>query len=177
MADTDLRALYDEIARLKTFLAPAQLARALDAGGTRMGVRAERAFDEYPIASGKPLAEHYTRQRKDGTTYRSKFKTARQQGYVMRLAKQGRIPYRRTGRLGRSITSRVDVDAASASVVVRVGSSDPKAPWVIGGPGQQSNYHAGTWPSLPQQLAVQFDDIYEAGVDGFIDAAIRLIGG
>lgn len=177
MADTDLRALYDELVRLKTFLAPAQLSRALDAGGTHMGVRAERAFDEYPIASGKPLAEYYTRQRADGTTYQSKFKSARQQRYVMRLAKQGRIPYRRTGRLGRSITSRVDVRPGEAAVIVRVGSNDPKAPFVIGGPGQQSNYHAGTWPSLPQRVAEQFDAIYEAGVDGFIDAAIRLIGG
>lgn len=177
MTDTDLRPFYAEIDRLQRMLSPDQLARALDYAGTRMGVRAERAFDEYPIASGAPLAAVYTRERADGSTYQSKFKTARQQGYVMRLAKQGRIPYRRTGRLGRSITSRVDVDGAGASVTVRVGSSDPKAPYVIGGPNEQSNYHAGTWPSLPQRLAEQFDDIYDAGVDGFIDRALRLLGG
>lgn len=177
MVDTDLRALYDELDRLQRFLTPDQLGRALEYAGARMGVRAERAFDEYPIASGAPLAAVYTRERADGTTYQSKFKTARQQGYVMRLAKQGRIPYRRTGQLGRSITSRVYVDTSGASVVVRVGSSDPKAPYVIGGPNQQSNYHAGTWPNLPQRLAEQFDDIYRAGVDGFVERAIRLLGG
>ena len=177
MPNTDFRPFYEELARMARMLTPAALSDALGYGGARMGVVAERAFSEYPIASGKPLAAVYQRQRKDGTTYLSKFKSLKQQGYVMRLAKQGRIPYRRTGRLGKSITSRVDVRAAEASVEVRVGSSDPKAPHVIGAPGVQSRYHTGTWPSLAGRLGEQLDEIYEAGVDGFIDRAGRLLGG
>src|SRR5258708_670145 len=71
--------------------------------GQRVGVAAEALVSPYPPASGNPLPLYYPRQRKDGTTYTSKFKSMAQQRKVMALVAAGQVPYRRTGQLGRSI--------------------------------------------------------------------------
>lgn len=128
-------------------------------------------FSEYPIQSGKPLAPFYTRQRADGTPYQSKFKTMKQQRYVMalmarssaRLKKKGKkvlaagVHYRRTGTLGKSINARtVPVERMVVNIVV--GSGLIYAPYVIGDPAtEQSHYHTGTWPSLRAKLTSPYE--------------------
>lgn len=122
----------------------------LDAG-KYAGVIAEGIVEEYPRATGKPLVKHYRRTRKDGTSYMSKFKSARQQGYVFALAAKGKIPYRRTGQLGRSITSSADL--SGNAVITRVGTNNRAAPYVIGNsPRPQSAYHRGNWTPLTSSI-------------------------
>src|SRR5258705_9532753 len=75
----------------------------LYAVGAKVGVAAESVVSDYPQPSGKPLAEYYTRtSKRTGKQFKSKFKSAKQQGYVFYLLRAGKIPYRRTGQLGRS---------------------------------------------------------------------------
>jgi hypothetical protein len=129
--------------------------------GQAAGVAAESVVSPYPTATGKPLAVWYTRQRKDGTTYKSKFKSAKQQGYVMALAARGLIPYKRTGTLGRSITS----EARNASVIgvdIVIGSNRKYAPLVIGKPPQQSHYHQGNWTPLADNVERNVQTIADA---------------
>jgi hypothetical protein len=120
--------------------------------GRAVGVAAEGYASEYPEPSGKPLAKYYTRQRRDGSTYQSKFKTLKQQRFVMALVAKGGVPYRRTGLLGRSITSDIR-ELSPSSVTVAVGTNDPKAKYVIGTPDEgQNHYFNGVWTPLQTNL-------------------------
>jgi hypothetical protein len=123
--------------------------KILAAAGKRMGVAAESVIPEYPVASGKPRPKIYTRTHADGTTYLSAFKNQAQQGKVFALINAGKIPYVRTGLLGRSFTS--------------VGTTIKYAPLVVGDDSQQSAYHRGTWWQLPQVMADNRDKIESEG--------------
>lgn len=125
--------------------------KILAAAGKRMGVAAEAQIPEYPPASGKPRPKIYQRQRADGSTYLSAFKNQAQQGAVMALVNAGKVPYVRTGLLGRSFTSAIE-DLTGSSVTVKVGTVVKHAPLVVGGDGQQAAYHKGTWWQFPQVM-------------------------
>jgi len=128
------------------------LAGILAFTGKAVGVAAESVVSEYPIASGKPLEKYYTRTNAKGETYQSKFKSLKQQRKVMALVANGKVPYRRTGQLGRSITSDIR-NLTSTSVDVVIGSNYPAAVYVIGTPDEgQSHYHQGTWTPLQDDL-------------------------
>lgn len=129
--------------------------------GQVAGVAAESFVSPYPQASGKPLAKFYTRTRRDGSTYKSKFKSMKQQRFVMGLAAQGKIPYKRTGTLGRSITSEAQ-NATANSVDVVIGSNRKHAPFVIGQPPIQSHYHMGTWTPLETDITRNVSKIADA---------------
>lgn len=133
-------------------LSNSSLAGIMAFTGKAVGVAAESVVSEYPEASGKPLAAVYTRTNAKGETYQSKFKTLRQQRKVMALASEGKIPYRRTGGLGRSITSDI-ANLTPVSVDVLIGSSWKDAFLVIGTPAEgQSMYHQGTWQPLQTDI-------------------------
>lgn len=125
--------------------------KILAAAGKRMGVAAESVIPEYPPASGKPRPKIYTRTRADGSTYLSAFKNQAQQGAVFALVNAGKVPYPRTGTLGRSITSGIS-DLTGSSVTVRIGTSVNYAPLVIGDDSQQSPYFAGVWWQLEKVM-------------------------
>jgi phage gpG-like protein len=111
----------------------------------RVAAAVEESIPGYPTPSGKPLPLFYTRTRADGSTYRSKFKTMKQQRYVFAMIAKGKIPYTRTGTLGRSITTKTEATATEATI--QVGTNVPYAPYVISSVAQ-SNYHKGTWWTL-----------------------------
>lgn len=120
--------------------------------GKAVGVAAESVVSEYPEASGKPLEKFYTRTNAKGQNYQSKFKSLKQQRFVMALVANGKVPYRRTGQLGRSITSNI-ANVTATSVDVVIGSNYPAAVNVIGTPDEgQSHYHQGTWTPLQDDL-------------------------
>jgi hypothetical protein len=121
--------------------------KILAAAGKRMGVAAESVVPDYPKASGKARPKIYTRTRADGSTYLSAFKNAAQQGAVFALINAGKVPFVRSGLLGRSITSGIS-DLTGTSVTVRIGTAVPYAPLVIGDDKQQALYHRGTWWQL-----------------------------
>lgn len=153
-----------QLRRFEAAFGTSALEQALLRSAQAAGVTAEGAVSEYPRASGKPLAVYYTRTSADGKTYKSKFKSLKQQRYVMALAADGKIPYRRTGTLGRSITSTAAASGRTAAV--RVGTNRTYAKYVIGdAPAPQSHYHQGTWTPLSEDLLKARPDIVTAFVN------------
>lgn len=118
----------------------------------KVGAYAEGLVSDYPPASGKPLPVYYERQNVKGETIRSKFKSLRQQRKVMALASEGKIPYRRTGTLGKSILHSFPTVIAPGVVETRVGSKLSYAPYVLD-LEMESFYHRGNW--TPIQTDVQ----------------------
>lgn len=92
------------------------------------------------------------------------------------LGKEGKIPYRRTGDLGRSWTSEVTtseggLEGALGNSVRSREDGRHYGPLVEGSPGVQSSYHAGTWPTIDAALRQ-----HEAAiVDDFANAIDRAL--
>lgn len=159
-------ALLTNVASIFT---PAAADDILLTAGRAVGVVAEGLVSPYPPASGNALPLWYPRVRQfsDGTseTYLSKFKSLKQQRKVMMLVKFGKVPYRRSGQLGRSILSAARV-SGTGLVIVAVGSNLAYAPYVID-KIMQSHYHLGTWTPIQ-------DDI-EKGLTQLTDVAVNSI--
>ncbi len=149
-------------ARVRDVFSPAAANDILLAAGRRVGVAAEGLVSAYPAASGKPLARYYTRTRKDGTTFRSKFKTLAQQKKVFALIQKGKVPYPRSGQLGRSIVSRAEA-AGAGLIIVHVGTNLTYAPYVIG-KLMQSHYHRGNWTPLEDDIRRGLSELQRVGV-------------
>lgn len=147
----DISQLTDYTARFTSVFSPQQQTQILAQVGKRVGAAAVRYAAEYPEPSGKKLPKIYQRVGKNGKTFMSKFKTQKQQGYVFALIAAGKVPYRRTGTLGKSITFSL-ASVSSSSVITEVGTNVPYAKRVIGEGDEQSNYHKGTWMTLPQRM-------------------------
>src|SRR5690348_6442772 len=138
--------------RMINGLSDDSLENILEVTGRAVGVAAEGVVSEYPEPSGKPLERFYDRVDSKGRAYKSKFKSIKQQRYVMALVNRGGVPYRRTGQLGKSITSDIR-DLSPTSVTVVVGTNDTKAKYVIGTPEEgQSHYHQGNWTPLQTDI-------------------------
>lgn len=125
--------------------------------GQRVGVLAEQiGGDAYPPSpNGRPLDKVYTLDNKP-----SKFKTRKQRGYFFVSLKHGslRIPYRRSGTLGKSLSSRTELIQDGA--VIYIGTNLNYAKYVIGLPDEQFYYHVKTgWESLPTVIAGAIADL------------------
>ena len=168
-------ALPKAIERTMKALSPTTMRGILEQTGRVIGVTAESVVSDYPLPSGKPLEKFYTRTRADGSTYKSKFKTARQQGKVMALAKAGKIPYRRTGQLGRSITSGIQ-SVSERDVTVSIGTNLSYAPYVIDRV-RQSHYHRGNWTPLQDDMEKGFPKIRQKALDTFVSGVNAAIKG
>lgn len=190
--------------RVSTVLDDVTLANALKQAGDAIGVAALAAVSDYPTPSRKPLPLIYTRTvmaarpyraadgswRVPGATYRSKFKTMKQQRFVMamiaaatgeratgrRKTKRKTIssdvtrsglkrtfPYKRTGMLGRSLTYQVSALGRAKLVIVRIGSNIKYAKYVIG--DTQAPYHKGVWTPLRHDIENARNAIERAGVE------------
>lgn len=143
--------------------------RILLRAGRVMGTAAEQVAVVYPKQTHKPLALYYTRKRRDGSTYKSKFKSMAQQGLVMALATQGKIPYPRPGFLGRSVTSKAD--AEGRVVVVSIGTNAAHAPYVLD-EIMQSHYHRGNWTPMRTNLMDNIDFLSRAA-SAEVNVAVR----
>lgn len=142
----------NDLHRVRELFGTGVVAVILRDSGAAAGVAAESVVSDYPKVTGNKLAVYYTRQRKDGSTYLSKFKSQKQQYYVVKvLGEAGKIPHRRTGTLGKSITSSVEQVNAD-EVLTKVGTNKRYAPFVIGLPPVQSHYHQGNWTPLETNL-------------------------
>lgn len=149
---------------------PETLAKALQQAGLKMGAAAEAQVSEYPAQTHAPLPIQHTRTSVQGIPFQSKFKSQKQQGKVFVLIAEGDIPYRRSGRLGQSITSDV-VSATPADVTVSIGTNVTYSPLVIGDPEtEQSPYHKGNWTPLQVDMARGEDAIMQAGYDALFAA-------
>ena len=175
--DLDTRAADVLMVRISNIFSPAVADQGLLYAGQRVGVAAEEIVQEnlYPPASGKALPIFYTRTRKDGTTFQSKFKSLAQQRKVMALAAKGLIPYNRTGKLGQSITSAASI-AGAGVVLIRVGSNLSYAGYVID-ENSQSHYHMGTWTPIQRDLAAGIPKLNQVAVSSLKSWAEKKIKG
>lgn len=166
--------------QLATVFSPAVRQKILTAVGKRMGVAAESVVSQYPPQTRKPLEKVYTRTSVAGKKtrpWKSKYKSDKQQFYVTQvLAKNGSIPYRRTGTLGRSITSQV-VQATPVSVSVAIGSAIPYAKYVIGAPPDQSKYHEGNWTPLVANIEANLSKINTVAQETLNDELAKALRG
>jgi hypothetical protein len=151
----DLTELHAYHAKFKSVFSGQQRTEILTIVGKRIGVAAESVVSDYPEPSGKKLEKFYIRTEAFGRPtrpYKSKFKSSKQAYYVVKiLGEKGKIPYSRSGTLGKSITGKV-VEVTPSSVVVAIGTNLKYAPYVIGDDGAQSNYHKGTWQTLSEDM-------------------------
>jgi hypothetical protein len=149
---------------------PETLQKALTQAGLKMGAAAEAQVSEYPPQSHDPMPKQYTRTDASGRIYKSKYRDMAHQHYIFALVAAGEIPYRRTGRLGQSITSEV-MEASPTEVTVSVGTNVTYAPDVIGDPTtQQIPYHRGNWTPLQVDMERGEDAIMQAGYDAMFSA-------
>lgn len=154
-------------------LSDANMQTALVAAGRAAGVAAESVVSPYPPPSGKPLPIYYTRTSiVTGKQFKSKFKSLAQQRYVLALAARGKIPYKRTGILGKSITSDIS-NLTSQSVTVSIGTNKGYAPFVID-KYRQSHYHMGNWTPLQTDIERGLPTISDAANRAFADTVRRL---
>lgn len=166
--DADFEEISQLLSRLITLVGGVESVKLLEKAGGVAGAYAEGLVREYPSPSRRPLPVYYTRRRKDGSTFKSKFKSERQQRYFFWALTQGKIPYKRTGQLGRSITHVVEVSTENNVIEIVVGTNLEYAPFVIG--EEQSHYHQETgWKQLPEELTRAADDIRAVFVTTFVE--------
>jgi hypothetical protein len=79
------------------------------------------------------------------------FKSEKQRRFFFAALRDGliQVPYRRTGTLGRSWTTRIDVTVNS--IEGRIGTNIIYAPWVQD-KGQQAMIHQGRWQTVQDTL-------------------------
>ncbi len=118
--------------------------KILAQAGKRMGVAAESVIPDYPAQPNKARPKIYMRSAADGSLYYSAFESQAQQGKVFSLINEGKVPYVRSGTLGRSITSGIS-DLTGSSVTVRIGTAIKYAPLVIGDDTQRDSYFDYWW--------------------------------
>lgn len=171
----DLSPFMDELTRYGRAFSDAEAETILRFVGGRVGGKAEELAGGYPPQTHNPLPLFYDRTRPNGKGYRSKFKSAKQQRYVMALAARGGIPSKRTGKLGQSITSEV-IDVSPNGATVAVGTNRSYAPYVIG-KETQSHYHAGNWIPLEDQLFAGQDQLLTTAQNALFQQADRILGG
>lgn len=173
--DLDLSQANPLLANVRSVFSPGVADAMLLNAGMKVGVAAEALVSPYPPASGNPLPLYYTRQRKDGTTYQSKFKSLAQQRAVMGKVAKGLVPYRRTGQLGKSIVSKA-MQAGGGLVIVSVGSNLTYAPYVID-LQMQSHYHMGTWTPIQTDIENGLDSLQAVAVKSIVNDVNRRVNG
>lgn len=163
--------LIRHLTRLASILGVKGLEFVYTQAGKVVGAAMEASFAEYPTKqTGVQLPAFYVRTRADGTTYQSKFKSRKQQAYVILLGKKGKIPYRRTGMLGKSYHSSVRVVGHTVSVATD--SNLPYTPFVIG--DQQNHFLASLgWRNekdILRQDTPRLTALYSSQVQALLDA-------
>ena len=149
----DIQAQFQQ---LRDILSPASTEDILREVGGVVGEEVISLIGEYPSASGNELPLIYARPhmrkgKPTGYAYRSVFKSYKQQQAVMAKVREGKVPYKRTGTLGKSLTWEIESSSADR-VVVAVGSNIDYAPYVYD-EKQQAEYHKGTW--TPIQVTIR----------------------
>ena len=201
--DLDLSAALPLLNTASQVLSPSGVTSSLLYAADRVGAAAEELMpgassqQPYPPQTHNPLPLYYDRMTapvykykmvngkrtrtseiaKPPQPYKSKFKSLKQQRYVMAMVSKGQIPYRRTGTLGKSFTHSQPVVITPGLVQVSVGTNLSYAPYVVG-KGTQSHYHQGNWPTLEFALASHYGDLEAVAVSAIIyDIKRRLRNG
>lgn len=116
----------------------------------------------------------------------SPLQTERQRRWFFWALREGRIrvPYVRSGTLGRSVTT--DVDVAESEIMGAIGIGRASAPWVVGKdfPGErirgeqmyQARIHSGRWWQFDQVIERNSEEAGERFVTEFWAEFGRLVG-
>lgn len=184
--------MSDEIERhieaMKALLAGEGQQEIMQAVGNAIGAAVIGDLPDYPEPSGKPLPAIYSQTskaqwryrkvrgrwqktgivRKPPTPYLSKFPSDRARRGFFGGINSGniRIPYVRTGTLGKSITYDVQVQGTKGQVTV--GTRIAYAPGVIGSRSQQFPYHRDHWWQLENVVEGMADKIASITAAAFI---------
>jgi hypothetical protein len=161
LMNSEVQALFDKVRSLLDGDGQDQFFAYI---GGRVGVMGEGFAREYaPEPNGRPLELFYDRTsaakkpyktltgetRKPGQSFKSKFKTQKQQGAVILKMQKGGTG--RTGILGNSMTHLVVVVRGGA--LVSVGTNVDYAERVIGSRDVQNKYHAASgWLPLDENI-------------------------
>lgn len=182
-----------KLSQVRNVLTDEELKGVLRAAGEAVGVTALASVSEYPAPSGKPLPLAYTRTvtaarpyrtpsgvlRVPGAQFRSKFKTLKQQRFVIASIRGARgfprirVPYRRTGALGRSIAYKIAALTARL-VVVSVGTNLSYARYVID-IDDQAPYFQDIWTPLQTDMARALPALQRAAQVALIKALNRAL--
>lgn len=153
MANLSIEFDRDDLARLLKRLGRARALDTLRGPMTRGLARLQRDLASYPPPSRKPQPA----------------KSRRQQIKQIMLAKEGKIPYRRTGQLGRAWTAVIDDGGDGLEGVV--GNATSYGP-LVQGDAEQAGYHRGVWQTDQDVL-----ERHRAGIiDDFADELDRALG-
>jgi hypothetical protein len=174
--DLDLREAQPVLDNFQAVFGLTAVTEILLIAADKTGAYAEGLISDYPPASGKPLPVYYDRTNVKGERIRSKFKTLRQQHKVMALAAEGKIPYRRTGTLGKSILHSVPVAISPGVVETRIGSKLSYAPYVLD-IEEQSHYHRGTWTPIQTDFRNGMPQLQSVVVRAVVNEINRRIKG
>ena len=201
--DLDLSAALPLLDTASQVHSPSGVTSSLLYAADRVGAAAEELMpgassqQPYPPQTHNPLPLYYDRMTlpvykykmingkrtrtseisKPPLPYKSKFKSLRQQRYVMALASKGKLPYRRTGTLGKSFTHSLPTLLSTGIVQVTVGTNLSYAPFVVG-QSTQSHYHQGNWPTVETALASHATELEAVAVQAIIyDIRRRLKNG
>lgn len=176
--DLDLSQATPLLANVRAVFTPQVADTMLLTAGRKVGVAAEGLVSPYPTASGNPLPIYYTREHVSGPLkgqpFQSKFKSQAQQRLVMALVAKGKVPYRRTGQLGRSILSKAALAGASV-VIVSIGSNLAYAPYVID-KIMQSHYHMGTWTPIQDDIQRGLPKLAAVAVKSIVNDVNKRVG-
>lgn len=156
----DSAAVQAALRQILAMADPDAVQEILEDAGRRIG-RSVRL--EYPLSTGEALRKRYTWA--NGT--RSKFKSHRHQRAFFAMLKSGkiRVPYRRTGRLGRAVVFRVQPQGNNVEVVISMNEiTTPYARFVVGRKETQSAYfrRQTRWKPLRIVMTNQREQMAEA---------------
>lgn len=144
--------LRQDLERLRQALGDQRIAAGLRAAGQVLGVEAEASAPEYPPQL-PPLPRRVMTKTKGLRLY-------------------ARKPYRRTRKLGNSITSKV-ISFTANQVTVAIGAGVRYAPYVIGGVGDQTAIMARNWWRYPDVLKAEQDRLMQVAVDALLKELLR----
>ena len=143
----------DDVARLVKRLGRVKAVDALRDPMERSTARLQKDLADYPPPSHRPQPA----------------KSRKQQIKQIMLAKEGKIPYRRTGKLGQRWTTEIEETARTYQG--RVGNTTVYGP-LVQSASDQAGYHRGTWQTDEMVIDRNRKDIVDDFADA-IDDALR----
>lgn len=154
------------MADLTIVVNPSDLARLVG----KLGRATSLAMLRVPMTQALALLQTDLATYPNAQPHRQPFKSERQRRFVMAMIRAGKIPYRRTGNLGRSWTS--EIASSSEALTGQVGNTRSYGPFVQGADRQSAYFQGSNWPtdkSVFDKRLPKVNDIFKSAVDGALE--------
>ena len=185
MTDTilavDFRRVRVQMNKLKQLASPTVQRQLLARLVERVAVAGQSLVSDPPIPTRAPLPKKYKRTAADGSTYMSKFKTRKQQGYFFAVVvKNKQTPYKRGRGKSEQLTATLgllpySITNNNKKWVITWGLDQSYAQLVVGDEEQQADYHKGVWTPLSDDI--MSDDAVKTYGRVFTDGLTKSIEG